>query len=806
MSSSCSANKPLIAPSELRELQGWLIWRYETHEGEAKPRKVPYYANGGRRCGTQGGAQDRAALVSFAAACSAAARKQFSGVGLAMLADWNITALDFDHCVDADGRLPDDVLAIVGRTYAEYSPSGQGVRAFVRGDLGSHKSCADATRFGFETFSSSGFVTFTGLMLPHIDLCGLEDTVADIDDNTRALCESRFGRSTPLLSAADPDDPWAGFEPKVGLSIEQMQGALDALDPDMGRDQWIRVGMALHHETDGDETGFELWNAWSAGSAKYPSEEGLRTQWESFNRPKRTGQRLVTMSTVIKMFNEARLARDPSGLEPPYHEGPVDSPAPTDLWRRYDPPPLPEGLLPAPIERFARVQGELMGADPAGLAMAALAVCASAIPDSVTLQVKEHDRGWTEAPRIWVSLIGPPSAKKSPIMSVAAKPLRKLNSKLIRAYKKELAAYKKLPDKERAAQPEPVATQLILEDTTIEGAQLVLDDNPGGVLCVQDELSGWFGSMDKYSGAKGAAKDRAFWLQSWNGGPYTINRVGRGLSDIPNLSVTLLGGIQPELIRKTIKEAHDDGLIQRLFAIVLRPSRVGKDEPTPDVASEYEVLVTELRNVKICMFDGDVLRYEPEAQEIWRLAEAQHHRLQQMEAVNPKLASHIGKYDGLLARLSVIWHCIENVGADFLPTHIAKNTVQRAAQFLDEFLLGHAMSFYSSVIGLSEDHEHLLDIAGYILAHDKTTMTFRDLQRGSKGMKALSRDEARKLLERLEAFGWVDLEQQQSPTATPRWRVNPMVHSLFEARAQEEKVRRENVRQVMAELTDTKVG
>ena len=62
-------HRDLVAPSELRQLQGWLIWKFETHDGEAKPRKVPYYANGGRRFGTQGSAQDRAALVSFAAAC-----------------------------------------------------------------------------------------------------------------------------------------------------------------------------------------------------------------------------------------------------------------------------------------------------------------------------------------------------------------------------------------------------------------------------------------------------------------------------------------------------------------------------------------------------------------------------------------------------------------------------------------------------------------------------------------------------------------------------------------------------------------
>jgi len=301
-------HRDLVAPSELRQLQGWLIWKFETHDGEAKPRKVPYYANGGRRFGTQGSAQDRAALVSFAAACTAAARKGFSGVGLAMLADWGITALDFDKCVGVDRRLPEDVLAIVGRTYAEWSPSGLGVRAFVRGDLGNHKSHAEPGRYGFETFSSTGFVTFTGNVLDGVELCGYEDTVADIDDNTRSLCEARFGRSTPTPAAADPDDPWAGLEPAVGLSVEQMQTLLAGLDPDMGREEWIRVGMALHHECEGDDTGFQLWNDWSENGGKYPSEEGLKAQWESFTRRAGSGKRPVTMASVLKMAKEAGIA------------------------------------------------------------------------------------------------------------------------------------------------------------------------------------------------------------------------------------------------------------------------------------------------------------------------------------------------------------------------------------------------------------------------------------------------------------------------------------------------------------------
>lgn len=47
---------------------------------------------------------------------------------------------------------------------------------------------------------------------------------------------------------------------------------------------------------------------------------------------------------------------------------------------------------------------------------------------------------------------------------------------------------------------------------------------------------------------------------------------------IDNLSVSMLGGIQPEPMRKVAGEAVDDGLLQRLFPIVLCNAFIGKDE------------------------------------------------------------------------------------------------------------------------------------------------------------------------------------------------------------------------------------
>lgn len=268
-----------------------------------------------------------------------------------------------------------------------------------------------------------------------------------------------------------------------------------------------------------------------------------------------------------------------------------------DLWAKFDPPPLPNGLLPKVIEDFAFEQSELIGADPSGLAMAALAACAAAIPDYVKLRPKKYDT-WSEAARIWVALIGLPSTKKSPTIYRAARPILRIDAQMWREYLKAKAKYESLSGEERKTAEPPQQTRLRLEDTTIEGAQEVLIGSPNGVLMLQDELAGWFGSIDKYAGHRGAAKDRGFWLQAYNGGSYALNRIKRGPAMIENLSVSMLGGIQPEPIRKLAADTIDDGLLQRLIPIVLRPGTATKDEPTSHATDRYDGTLERLLTTK----------------------------------------------------------------------------------------------------------------------------------------------------------------------------------------------------------------
>ena len=75
----------------------------------------------------------------------------------------------------------------------------------------------------------------------------------------------------------------AAVLPAKGAGLDELRALLKHQDPNMDRDSWIRIGMALHHETDGDIEGLRLWNEWSRDSDKYVNYTDLETCWRSFH-------------------------------------------------------------------------------------------------------------------------------------------------------------------------------------------------------------------------------------------------------------------------------------------------------------------------------------------------------------------------------------------------------------------------------------------------------------------------------------------------------------------------------------------
>jgi len=290
------------APSFLASKPIWLIWRFENSQGEAKPRKVPYYASGARRSGVQGRLEDRQQLVTFEAARAAAAKRGFSGVGHACL-DGDFTVIDFDRCAP-EGKLNPNIEAMASNTYAEYSPSGEGIHLYVIGNLrnSNDKSLATADQFGLELFSTKGFVTFTGNALEIVDMMGNTNMIDSPVPELQELITLRFGNPSEELTAAD--------QPPLGVSREVILEALSVLDPDMGHADWLKVGMAIHHETRGE--GLDLWDQWSAGGSKYPGD--LTGRWDSFGR---NPGKAVTIKSLIQLANSqgARISVNAISME-----------------------------------------------------------------------------------------------------------------------------------------------------------------------------------------------------------------------------------------------------------------------------------------------------------------------------------------------------------------------------------------------------------------------------------------------------------------------------------------------------------
>lgn len=104
-------------------------------------------------------------------------------------------------------------------------------------------------------------------------------------------------KSQPLKSKhIDPEDFTA--DSKVGLTRDEAKDLLEHLDAS-DYDRWLQVGMALHHEFDGDAAALALYDSWSSTAPNYLDSDDIEKRWASF------GGDGITARTLIKWGGEA---------------------------------------------------------------------------------------------------------------------------------------------------------------------------------------------------------------------------------------------------------------------------------------------------------------------------------------------------------------------------------------------------------------------------------------------------------------------------------------------------------------------
>ena len=343
--------------------------------------------------------------------------------------------------------------------------------------------------------------------------------------------------------------------------------------------------------------------------------------------------------------------------------------------------PFPVDALPAPLAQLVCATSEAMGCDPAYVALPILAVCASAIGNSRTIQLNQS---WTEPAVLWTVGVGESGSIKSPPFRLAMKPLYAIQEEDQAKHKAALACWKRehaiwkehsraTKENSHERQPEPVEptqARFFCSDITVERLAELLDDNPRGLLMSRDELSGWFNSFTKYK-ARGAGSDVPNWLEMYNANNITVDRkTGERRSIlVERAAVSVTGTIQPGILARTLTtQACENDLTARL--LLAWPPRRKKEwtESTVDEAVEGEydrilraLLALTMRQTGESKSEPHRLQLSRKAKPIWDSWYESWTEVQFQTEGN--LLATYAKIEAAAARLALVHHLVSTVHA-----------------------------------------------------------------------------------------------------------------------------------------------
>ncbi|MCE5294309.1 MAG: DUF3987 domain-containing protein, partial [Chlamydiales bacterium] len=369
------------------------------------------------------------------------------------------------------------------------------------------------------------------------------------------------------------------------------------------------------------------------------------------------------------------------------------------------PPFDAETLLPSPLREWILDEADRMPCSPDFIGAGALVNLGALIGTRCAVRPKSSDN-WLVVPNLWGANIGMPSSKKSPASSVALNPLGNLMAQAREAYQSKLDAFEismtihnaekeaiesKIKSAAKASKKDnlnslaeelnthkqqlpknPLPKRYKSNDTTIEKLGELLQDNPQGILIFRDELTGLLASWEK----EGREGDRAFFLEGWDGkSSFDTDRIKRGSVFIPNLCISIFGGIQPDklipYLEQATKSLSNDGMLQR-FQVMVYPDQPTWEwrnrAPNADIRHKVISLFEKLADFNPLDWDatppGDNIKFpcfsfDYEAQEIFIKFTTRIHLEIIPKETNPLISQHLEKYDKLFPAIALIFHLVD---------------------------------------------------------------------------------------------------------------------------------------------------
>jgi hypothetical protein len=420
--------------------------------------------------------------------------------------------------------------------------------------------------------------------------------------------------------------------------------------------------------------------------------------------------------------------------------------------RRRPPPSLPIEVFGPAWSRWIIDAAAAAACPPDYVAAPLLSSASTLIGHARWAQATET---WVEPPHLWTISVGDSGDGKSPGMDTLHREvLPELERRMVGDYPEKLrewkaaaefdkAAEKQWQENVRAAQrdgkvvpqpPRPIASsvepqrpRLRQHDVTIEKVALVLATAaPKGLLIVRDEIAGWIDGMATYNAA-----GRAFWIESYGGRPYRVERVKHpDPIEIPRLAVAVNGGTQPERLERLLTAA-DDGLIARIQWFWPDPVAFELAEETPGTAWAITAL-DRLRELDTQPGDPPRPVFVPLIK-AGRAAMREFGREMQARRTDAGglLRSAFGKARGSALRIALtlewLWWCA-NDGFTMPPTEISLAAFEAAAALVDEYLLPMAERVFGDAAATANER-NAATLARWIIKERPAEVHIRDLQR-----------------------------------------------------------------------------
>jgi hypothetical protein len=295
---------------------------------------------------------------------------------------------------------------------------------------------------------------------------------------------------------------------------------------------------------------------------------------------------------------------------------------------------------------------------------------------------------------LWGLIVAPPSSKKTAILSVLEKSVKIIEKYYIDKRKQladdrdhKLAALKADKKQLGGKDDENKLSAIEQEITNLKSQQIPywmfstseatpealiqsFKDNYRGILLFRDELRGLFDSLNK----TGYETLRSLLTEAWNGNKaFSLSRIGRGIIDAPSMTLSVLGGSQPDVLlemfpSELMRGMGSDGMLARfqLFSM-FNSSQIKEFNSEIDFSNEKLKLnqllmsahdFTKEYNTTGLPFIFEVYLSAEGFAEYNKYCKYIHAVIINEDIVNQAYRSHIGKFDRLVLSLAGQFHLL----------------------------------------------------------------------------------------------------------------------------------------------------